>query len=115
MDCGSAKAFSCRTPDRIGWNIAGLSGINIPGPFLARTEANRDFNDRFTSKDDGDDSQTMFSDISISGFSTSDNGGIIQCVNMDNNETRGMATVSVGEWVSSVYICIYRMCVSLRV
>ena len=28
---------------------------------------------------------------------SSDNGGIIQCVNMNNNNTKGMATISVGE------------------
>ena len=118
MACGSTQTFTCRpSNDRepIGWNITGLSGINKQGPFHARAEHLRDLTDRFSSNDTGGSSQTKVSVITISGFSLSDNGGIIQCVNMVNNETRGMATISVGEWVSSVYICIYRMCVSLRV
>ena len=81
----------------IGWNIAGLSGINIPGPFFSRTEAFRDLHDRLTSTDTGWNSQVGVSAITISGFSTLDNGGIIQCVNINNNRTKGMATISVDE------------------
>ena len=95
------QTFTCRPPDvnePIGWNIAGLSGINIPGPFNARIEHHRDLNDRFSSNDTGD-IQVRVSVITISGFSISDNGGIIQCVNKDDNSTRGMATISVGECV----------------
>ena len=107
VNCGSAQTFICRISDSsesIGWNISGLSGINTPGPFNARTEANRDFEDRFTSNDTGGMRQTIVSVITISGFSISDNGGIIQCVNMNNNRTKGMANISVGEQVC----CIYR-------
>ena len=96
--CGSTQIFTCRTPHPIGWNIAGLTGINIPGPFNARTEHQRDLNDRFSSNDTGD-IQTGVSVITISGFSISDNGGIIQCVDIRDNSTRGMATISVGEWI----------------
>ena len=97
MDCGGGQTFTCRTPVSIGWNIAGLSGINIPGPFLVRNAAMG--NSRINTNDTGNERQTVVSFITISGFSISDNGGIIQCVNMENNNTKGMATISVGEWV----------------
>ena len=96
VDCGSAQNFTCIAPGvSIGWNIAGLSGINIPGPFLARNAAMD--NPRITSTDSGSNSQVGLSYIIISGFSISDNGGIIQCVNMKSGKVRGMATISVGE------------------
>ena len=95
VDCGSAQTFICRTPKAIGWNIAGLSGIDIPGPFLVRNAAIG--NPRIDTNDTGGDSQTEVSVITIYGFRISDNGGIIQCANMGNNETKGMATISVGE------------------
>ena len=102
MDCGTAKGFTCNAPGvTIGWNIAGLSGINIPGPFLARNIAVR--NSRISSPDTGGNSQLSFSNIIISGFSLLDNGGTIQCVNKTDNNTKGMATISVGEWVC--WIC----------
>ena len=98
MDCGNAKGFTCNAPGvSIGWNIAGLSGINITGPFLARNVAMG--NSRITSTDTGSNIQVGVSDITISGFRISDNGGIIQCVNINNNKTKGLATISVGEWV----------------
>ena len=81
----------------IVWNITGLRGINIPGPFLARYAALD--NSRIMSTDTGHGSQIGVSRITISGFSISDNGGIIQCVNMNNNSTMGMATLSVCELV----------------
>ena len=79
----------------IVWKITGLRGINIPGPFLARFAAID--NSKITSTDTGHDSQIGVSDITISGFSISDNGGIIQCVNMNNNSTMGMAIISIGQ------------------
>ena len=108
MDCGSTQTFTCRTPDHvpIGWNIAGLSGINIPGPFRARIAAIG--NSRLTSPDTGGNTQISPSVITISGFGVSDNGGIIQCVNMDNNNTKGMANISVGEYR---FVGYARMCV----
>ena len=102
MNCGRAQTFTCRVSDRtvpIGWNIAGLSGINIPGPFNARTVAINDNNERFDSNDTGGMDQTVVSVITISGFSISDNGGIIQCVDIRNNNTKGMAIISIGEFV----------------
>ena len=107
VDCGSTQTFNCNAPGvSLGWNIAGLSGINIPGPFLARNAAMR--NSRITSTDTGSEVQVGVSVITISGFSASDNGGIIQCVNMNNNKTKGVATISVGECVCWVYgdVCL---------
>ena len=102
VDCGSEQTFTCRAPvEPIGWNIAGLSGINMPGPFRARVAART--NNRIVSNDSGGNTQVGVSDITIFGFSISDNGGIIQCVNMLTNSTRGMATISVGECVCWVY------------
>ena len=102
MNCGSAQNFTCKAPGvSIGWNIAGLSWINIPGPFLARPVALNI--SRITSTDSGGILQVGVSNIIISGFSTSDNGGIIQCVNMNNNSTIGMATISVGELVFGLW------------
>ena len=85
----------------LGWNIAGLKGINIPGPFRARPVALE--NPRITSTDTGGTLQIGVSVITISGFIASDNGGIIQCVNMGNNSTKGMATISIGELVRGLW------------
>ena len=104
VGCGNAQNFICMAPGvPIGWNIAGLSGINLPGPFLARNASIG--NSRITSTDNGAFLQIGVSDIIISEFIISDNGGIIQCVNMNNNSTIGMATISVGELVSQLW-CI---------
>ena len=81
----------------LGWTISGLSGINITGPFRARPASRN--NPRITSTDTGANSQTGVSNITISDFSTLDNGGSIQCVNMEDGSVQGMATISVGEWV----------------
>ena len=61
-------------------------------------------NPRITSTDNGHNSQTSESDITISGFSRSDNGGTIQCMNAENNNVRGMASISVGEWLSKICV-----------
>ena len=98
VDCGRAKTFTCNAPRvSIGWNIAGLSGIDIQGTFLARDAAIG--NSRIMSTDTGGNKQIGVSVITITGFSRSDNGGNIQCVNRDNNSNIGRATISVGECV----------------
>ena len=95
MDCGSRQSFDCDAPgEPIEWTTSGLSGISR-GPFRARVEART--NSRITSPDTGDTSQVGESRITISGFSRSDNGGTIQCINAENNNVRGMASISVGE------------------
>ena len=106
VGCGNAQNFNCYAPGvAIGWNITGLSGINIPGPFLARNAAMD--NSRITTNDSGGILQIGMSNITISGFITSDNGGIIQCVNMNNNCTIEMATISVSELVLGLWCISY--------
>ena len=102
MDCGSRQTFDCRAPgEPIEWTTSGLSGISR-GPFLARNAAKD--NPRIWSTDTGEASQTSVSDIIISGFSISDNGGTIQCVNARNSNVRGMARISVGEWLCEICV-----------
>ena len=104
MDCGSAQTFTCNAPGvSLGWNIAGLSGINIVGPFLARNAAFG--NPRIKTNDTGSSVQLDVSNLTITGFSTSDNGGIIQCVDRNNDNTEGMATISVGESQCVCWVC----------
>ena len=40
---------------------------------------------------------TQSSTITITGFTTSDNGGTIQCIDLADNSAQGMASISVGE------------------
>ena len=102
MDCGSTQSFHCAIPDKpIEWTTSGLSGISR-GPFRARNEAIR--NPRITSPDSGGDFQFSVSRITISGFSRSDNGGTIQCINANNSNVRGMASISVGEWLCEICV-----------
>ena len=97
VDCGSTQTFTCNAPgEPIKWTTSGLREIKQE-PFQARIEAIG--NNRVTSKDTGDGDQTSVSDITISEFSRSDNGGTIQCINANNSNVRGMATISVGEWL----------------
>ena len=98
MDCGGRQTFNCTAPgEPIEWTTSGLSGISR-GPFNSRKEAYRIPMARVMTTDTGDIAQATMSVITITGFSRSDDGGIIQCINADDNSTRGMATISVGEW-----------------
>ena len=102
MDCGSRQNFDCSVPgEPIEWTTSGLRGISR-GPFRARNEA--EGNPRIESTDTGETSQGDMSDITISGFSRSDNGGTIQCVVANSSNVRGIASISVGEW--SCKICV---------
>ena len=102
MDCGSTQTFACSIPDEpIEWTTSGLKGISR-GPFKARIAAI--LNPRITSTDTGGDVQNSVSRITISGFNKSDNGGTIQCVNANNNNVRGMASISVGEWLCEICV-----------
>ena len=104
MDCGSTQTFDCAIPgEPIKWTTSGLSGISR-GPFRARVAAINI--SRITSTDTGGDSQTKMSRITISGFNRSDNGGTIQCVNANNSNVRGMARISVGEWLCNIILCV---------
>ena len=59
---------------------------------------------RMTSPDTGDGAQISDSRITISGFNKSDNGGTIQCINANNSNVRGMASISVGEWLHKICV-----------
>ena len=59
---------------------------------------------RITSNDTGDIAQIGVSNITISGFSRSDNGGTIKCINLKDGGVQGVARISVGEWVYIVHI-----------
>ena len=61
------------------------------------------FNPRLSSPDEGDNTQQSVSRITIYEFSRSDDGGIIQCINPYNSIVHGMASISVGEWLTKIY------------
>ena len=101
MYCGGTQTFICEAPRKpLGWTITGLRGISIPGPFRPRVVA--ETNPRITSNDTGGNSQVSVSVITISGFTTSDNGGTIQCINMRDGSVQGMATILIG--ISMFYL-----------
>ena len=92
MDCGSQQTFTCNVTGIAAlWTISGLSGISIirdNGLGVAN-------HSRITTTDT--DGATPSSTITITGFTTADNGGTIQCINLDDNNVQGMASISVGE------------------
>ena len=73
------------------WTITGLSNITAvwTGGQLAANN-----NARITTTDTGGLTQT--STITITGFTTADDGGTVQCINLFNVLVEGMATMSVG-------------------
>ena len=92
LDCGTQQTFTCSvTGPAALWTITGLSGIYARHSGL--TVANN--NDRVTTTDTSGVTQSSI--INITGFSTADNGGIIQCVNQEDGSVQGTATVSIGE------------------
>ena len=102
VDCGSTQTFICNASgEPLQWTTSGLRGISR-GPFLARTEAI--YHSRMKSPDTGGDTQVGMSRIVIFEFSISDNGGTIRCINAENNNVRGMASISVGEWLCEVCV-----------
>ena len=101
VNCGGRQTFNCYAPgELLEWTTSGLSGISR-GPFRARIEAY--MHPRITTNDNGGETQESVSRITISGFSRSDNGGIIHCINAENNNVLGMASISVGEWLCEVF------------
>ena len=104
MDCGGSKTFTCKAVGiSLKWKINGLRGINISGPFLARNEALRHVGGRITTNDTGQNTQESVSSITISEFTISDKGGIIQCINTKDGKAIGMANISICECVCCVY------------
>ena len=98
MDCGSEQTFTCSvTGPAALWTISGLSGINLTresGLLVANTWSS---GPRVITTDAS--GVTQSSTITIAGFTTADNGGTIQCINLDDLSIQGMASISVGEWL----------------
>ena len=94
LDCGSEQTFTCSvTGPAALWTICGLSGINLTresGLLVANISG-----PRITTTDTS--GVTQSSTITITGFTTSDNGGTIQCINLADLSIQGMASISVGE------------------
>ena len=92
LDCGSQQTFTCSvTGVAATWTIGGLSGISVTrdnGLGVAN-------NPRITTTDTS--GATQSSTITITGFTTADKGGTIQCIDLDDNSVQGMASISVGE------------------
>ena len=102
LDCGSQQTFTCSVNGTAVWTISGLSGINairFNGLGTART------NTRITTTDSS--GLTSPSTISITGFTTADNGGTIQCINLDDLSVQGMARISVGEQLLRKFMNAY--------
>ena len=92
LDCGSQRTFTCNVTGVLaGWTISGLSGISVTGT-SGQIAANN--NPRITTTDSG---ALPSSTITITWFTTADNGGTIQCINLADGSVQGMASISVGE------------------
>ena len=117
MACGGQQTFTCKGPrgKSLKWTISGLQGINKPIPFLARREHIEHPKGRITTNDTGDGTQTKISVITILRFTESDVGGIIQCINVDDNKIIGMATISMRECVCTMEVLIDMQLKSLTV
>ena len=97
LDCGSQQTFTCNvTGVAAVWTISGLSGISVTRD-TGMVVANHP---RITTTDTS--GVTPSSIIIITGFTTSDNGGTIQCINQANDSVQGMANISVGEWLFDI-------------
>ena len=92
LDCGSQQTFTCGVNGTAAWNISGLSGVRrTPSNGLGTAHSNP----RITTTDTN--GITSPSTITITGFTTSDNGGTIQCINLNDNSVQGMASIPIGE------------------
>ena len=106
MTCGGEQTFTCNGPPRksLKWTISGLHGIDETTPFRPYKYKMDNPEGRITSSDRGANSQTRLSDITILRFNDSDVGGIIQCMNVDDNVIIGMATISMRECVCTMEV-----------
>ena len=92
LDCGNQQTFVCSvTGLAAGWTIRGLSDIAI---INNNGLAASSLNSRITTNDKSNVTQS--STITITGFNTTDNGGTIQCINLEDGSIRGIATTSIG-------------------
>ena len=92
LDCGSQQTLTCSVTGGAAWTISGLSGIRVTGGngLLAANNS-----PRITTTDTSGITQS--STITITGFTTADNEGTIQCIEQANSSVQGMASISVGE------------------
>ena len=78
LDCGSTQTFTCRA-DRAAstavWTVTGLSGIIAMRTSGVKAASS---NNRITTTDPSENIQV--STIIISGFTTADEGGTVQCI-----------------------------------
>ena len=86
LDCGDQQSFMCIVASvAAGWTIYGLSGISvIAHSGLSAATNNLRISTNHTI------GITPSSIITINGFTTSDNGGIIQCIDLNENSVQGM-------------------------
>ena len=95
LDCGSQQTFTCNVTGQAAlWTIKRLNGIIVTrdsGQIAANISA------RINTTDTS--GLTQSSTITITGFTTADNGGTIQCNNLEDGSVQGMAGISVGEWL----------------
>ena len=93
LDCSSQQTFICSVTGVAAlWTISGLSGISVTantGQLAANSTS------RITTTDTSGITQS--STITITGFTTADNGGTIQCINLDDGSVQGMASILVGK------------------
>ena len=91
MDCGSQQTFTCSvTGQAAGWTISpegigittqsGLTAADNPWIYTADTNGT-----------------TQSSTITVTGFITADNGGTVQCIDLDDEHTQGMATILISK------------------
>ena len=90
LDCGSQQTFTCSVTVGAAWTIS-LDGISVT-TLNGLSAAN---NPRITTTETS--GVTPSSTITITGFTTSDNGGTIRCIDLDDLSAQGMANISVGE------------------
>ena len=95
---GKQQTFTCSVTGATAWTISGLRGIGATRSTGLVAASN---NPRITTTDTS--GFTPSSTITISGFTTTDNGGTIHCINLADGSIQGTATISIG---TSTYILL---------
>ena len=91
LDSGSEVTFTCNVTGLSAvWTISGLNRISVTGTTEQFAGNN---NSMITTTDTSGLTQSS----TITGFTTSDNGGTIQCVNLADGSLQGVASIKVGE------------------
>ena len=94
LDYGSQQMFTCSvTGPAAVWTITGFSGITgVESSGLSVANSNA----RITTTDTS--GLTQSSTITITGFTTADFGGTVQCINQADSSVQGMVTILFGEF-----------------